>query len=61
MTQESLIQLASEAKRFEKITRHLKVHKGTDLIPIHSLALELANERHHDPLRQLKDNKAHDR
>jgi hypothetical protein len=49
MTRETIINLATDAKRFEILTRHLKIN-GNQL---NSLALQLENERQHDPLRQV--------
>ena len=49
MTREILSDLASEAKRLEAKTYHLKINGK----PLHSLALELDAEKLNDPLRKL--------
>lgn len=49
MNQIKLGQLASEARRLERLTSHLKLNGK----PLHSLAIELEAEKARDPLRPL--------
>ena len=52
---DDLISLAEEARRFELRTRHLRFSQGEK---VESLTLQLANEKLHDPLRELLVNRS---
>jgi hypothetical protein len=52
MTRLELVQLADDAKRFDRLTGHLRFAQGERVV---SVALILENERRHDPLRKLME------